>query len=141
MQNRPFEAARSQAARSKIENMGGLSVCVLKADPTDVAGATLLVSPAGPVTIQVVSLTGSVIFSPKGTTVTDSSGKQISGTSFPTPDTYSFLAAKGQVYTLETEYVCLPPNSTGNLVEGCPGGVKLADILSTTSGQIFTVKG
>jgi hypothetical protein len=115
-------------------------MCVLKAGPNDITGTTFLVSPAGPVTIKITSLTGSVIFSPKGTTVTDSSGKQIAGTSFPTPDTYSFPTSAGQTYTLETEYVCLPPNSTGRLNEDCVGGVKLADILSTTNGQIFTIK-
>jgi hypothetical protein len=115
-------------------------MCVLTVDPTDITGTTLIASTAGPVSVQVVPTTGSVIFSPKGTTVTDSTGKQISGTSFPTPDTYSFPVAKGQVYTLETEYVCLPPNSTGKIVEGCAGGVKLADILSTTNGQIFTIR-
>jgi hypothetical protein len=115
-------------------------MCVMKADPTDITGTTFQVSPAGPVTIKITSLTGSVLFSPKGTTVTDSSGKQISGTSFPTPDTYSFPTTAGQTYTLETEYVCLPPNSTGELNEDCVNGIKLADILSTTGGQLFTVK-
>ena len=115
-------------------------MCVLKPDPTDPTGTTFLVSPAGPVTIKITSLTGTVIFSPKGTTVTDSSGQQIPGTSFPTPDAYSFPTSAGQTYTLETEYVCLPPNSTGKLNEDCVNGVKLADILSTTNGQIFTIK-
>lgn len=115
-------------------------MCVLKPDLSDITGSTFLVSPAGPVTIKIASLTGTVIFSPKGTTITDSSGQQISGTSFPTPDTYSFPTTDGQTYTLETEYVCLPPNSTGRLNEDCAGGVKLADILSTTNGQIFSIK-
>ncbi|HVR27083.1 MAG TPA: hypothetical protein VMU26_27630 [Candidatus Polarisedimenticolia bacterium] len=115
-------------------------MCVLTADPSDPTGTTFLVSPAGLVTIKITSLTGTVIFSPKGTTVTDSSGKQSSGTSFPAPDTYSFPTSAGQAYTLETEYVCVPPNSTGRLNEACAGGVKLADILSTTNGQIFTIK-
>jgi hypothetical protein len=115
-------------------------MCVLTVDPTDVTGSTFLVSPAGPVSIKITSLTGTVIFSPKGTTVTDSSGKQIAGTSFPAPDTYSFPTIAGQTYTLETEYVCLPPNSTGRLNENCVGGVKLGDILSTTNGQIFSIK-
>jgi hypothetical protein len=115
-------------------------MCVLKADPGDITASTFLVSPAGPVTVQIASLSGTVIFSPKGTTVTDSSGKQIAGTSFPAPDTYSFPTTAGQTYTLETEYVCLPPNSTGRLNEDCVGGIKLADILSTTNGQIFTIK-
>lgn len=115
-------------------------MCVLKLDPSDITGSTFLVNPAGPVTIKITSLAGTVIFSPKGTTVTDSSGKQISGTSFPAPDSYSFATSAGQTYTLETEYVCLPPNSTGRLNEDCTGGVKLADILSTTNGQIFNIK-
>jgi hypothetical protein len=115
-------------------------MCVLKADPNDITGSTFLVSPAGPVTVQINSLTGTVIFSPKGTTVSDSAGKQIAGTSFPAPDSYSFPTTAGQTYVLETEYACLPPNSTGTLNEACAGGVKLADILSTTNGQIFTIK-
>jgi hypothetical protein len=115
-------------------------MCVLTADPNDITGTTFLVKPAGLVTVKITSLTGSVIFSPKGTTVTDSAGKQISGTSFPASDSYKFLTGAGQTYTLETEYSCLPPNSTGRLNEDCVGGVKLADILSTTSGQIFTIK-
>jgi len=115
-------------------------MCVLKADGSDPTGSTFLVSPAGTVTLKINPVTGTVIFNQKGTAVTDSSGKQVAGTSFPTPDTYSFPTKTGQNYTLETAYFCLPPNSTGTLNEDCAGGVKLADILSTTNGQIFTIK-
>jgi hypothetical protein len=115
-------------------------MCVLSVDPNDTTGTTFLVNPAGIVTIEITSLIGTVIFSPKGTTVTDSAGKQIAGTSFPAPDSYSFPTSAGQTYTLETEYVCLPPNSTGTLDEACAGGVKLGDIFPSTNGQVFTIK-
>jgi len=115
-------------------------MCVLKADSSDPTGSTFLVSPAGAVALKINSLTGTVIFNQKGTSVTDSSGRQIAGTSFPSPDTYSFPTTAGQTYILETAYFCFPPNATGTLNENCPGGVKLADILSTTNGQIFTIK-
>ncbi len=115
-------------------------MCVLSPDPNDITESVFLVNPAGPVTVKIKSVTGSVLFSPKGTTVIDSTGTQVSGTSFPTADSYSFPTVKGQTYTLETAYVCLPPNSTGTLNEDCPGGVVLSDILSTTIGQIFKIK-
>jgi uncharacterized membrane protein len=115
-------------------------MCVLKADSSDPTGSTFLVKPAGTVAVKINSLTGTVIFNQKTTSVTDSSGKQVAGTSFPTPDTYSFPTKAGQTYTQETGYFCFPPNATGTLNEDCPGGVKLADILSTTNAQIFTIK-
>ena len=113
-------------------------MCVLTRDPTDITGTTFLMNPAGPVTLQINSLTGAVIFRQDKTTVTDSNGNPITCT-FPTPDSCSFSTKAGK-NTLVTGYVFLPPNSTGTLNEACAGGVKLADILSTDLQQRFFVK-
>jgi hypothetical protein len=113
-------------------------MCVLTADPTDPTGTIFLMNPAGPVTLQINSLTGSVIFEQAKTTVTDGKGSKITPT-FPSPDKCSFTTSAGQ-NALHTEYVCLPPNSTGKLNEACAGGVELGDILPNTFAQDFTIK-
>jgi hypothetical protein len=116
-------------------------MCVLTVDPADVTGSTLIVSPAGPVTIQVASTSGTVLLDQTGTTVTDNAtNKQIAGTSFPAADIYSFPVGKGNTYTLKVGYDCVPASSTGTLNEDCTGGIELSQILSNTSAQIFTVK-
>jgi hypothetical protein len=115
-------------------------MCVLTADTSDITGTTFLVDPAGPVTLQIASLTGSVIFDQTATVVKDSKGKQVAGTSFPAPDTYSFTTSAGQSYTLETGYICAPPNSTGELNEAGADCIQLSDILSSTLAQTFTIK-
>jgi hypothetical protein len=114
-------------------------MCVLTPDPGDITGAAFLVNPAGPVTMQTNSLTGSVIFRQDKTTVTDSMGNPVTCT-FPTPDTCSFPTKTGQIYALHTAYLCLPPNSTGKLNEACPGGVEMGDIFPDTGAQDFTIK-
>lgn len=114
-------------------------MCMLSPDPKD--DTTFLASGTGTVTLQIDSTAGgSVVFDQTGTIVTDSKGKQVAGTSFPSADIFSFPISKGETYLLQTGYICLPPNATGELREDCTGGIKLADILSTTAGQIFTIK-
>jgi len=114
-------------------------MCVLTSDNSDPTGTTFLVNPAGPVTIQINSITGSVIFRQDKTTITDGAGNQVTP-KFPTPDSCNFKTSVGQVYALHTSYLCLPPNSTGKLNEACAGGVELGDIFPDTGQQDFTVK-
>jgi hypothetical protein len=115
-------------------------MCVLTPDNSDITGTTFRASPAGPVTLQITAVTGSVLFDQTATVVKDSTGKQVAGTSFPAADTYSFTTRAGQSYTLETGYICVPPNSTGELNEAGAGCTQLSDILSSTLAQTFTIK-
>jgi len=95
-------------------------------------------STPGLVTLSLVSKTGNVAFD-SVTDVVDSSNKSVGPTK--TANTLSFTVVAGQTYFVETLYVFLPPNSTGVLQEGCPGGIILSDVDPLTNPQKFEVRG
>lgn len=113
---------------------------VFAVDSSDPTGTTFVESPAGPAQLKIQSKTGTVIFDQTNTVIKDASGKTIAGTSFPSATQFKFSLTAGSSFTLNAFYVCLPPNSTGFLMEDAQGGVVFAEILPSTSGQVFTLK-
>jgi len=113
---------------------------VLAVDNSDPTGTTFVESPAGPAQLKIQPKTGTVIFDQTNTSIQDASGKTIAGTSFPTPTQLKFSLTAGSSYTLNAFYLCLPPNSTGTLMEDAPGGVIFGEILPSTGGQVFTLR-
>jgi hypothetical protein len=113
---------------------------VLAVDNSDPTGTTFVESPAGPVELKIQSKTGTVIFDQTNTVLKDATGAAISGTSFASPNQFKLSLSAGSSCTLTAVYVCLPPNSTGFLMEDAPGGIVLSEILPSTTGQIFTLR-
>ena len=113
---------------------------VLAVDNSDPTGTTFVESPAGAAQLKIQSKTGTVIFDQTHTAVQDASGNALAGTSFPTPTQIQFTLTAGGSYTLKAFYLCLPPNSTGTLMEDAPSGVIFGDILPATGGQLFTLR-
>jgi hypothetical protein len=113
---------------------------VFAVDNSDPTGTTFVESPAGPAQLKIQSKTGTVIFDQKNTNILDVSGKAVGGKLFPTPTELSFSMTAGSSYTLNAFYLCLPPNSTGALMEDAQGGIVFGEILPSTSGQIYTLR-
>ena len=115
-------------------------MCVLSLDTSDPTDDTFIVNPARSVGIKILPISGSVTFT-ANTNVTDSSGAVVAGTTI-NPDglSFSFTTRAGGTYELTAIYQCLPRNSMGRLVENCPNGVMLANILSATTSQGFITK-
>jgi hypothetical protein len=112
---------------------------VFAVDNSDPTGTTFVESPAGPAQLKIQSKTGTVIFDQKNTAIQDASNKAVGGTSFPSPNQFKFSLTAGNRYTLSTFYLCLPPNSTGFLMEDAQDGVVFAEILPSSGGQVFTL--
>jgi hypothetical protein len=113
---------------------------VFAVDNSDPTGTTFVESPAGPAQLKIQSKTGTVIFDQNNTVLKDATGAAVSGTSFPSPNQFALSLAAGSSCTLTAVYICLPPNSTGFLMEDAPGGIVFSEILSSTTGQIFTLR-
>jgi hypothetical protein len=115
-------------------------MCVIARDNGDLTDITFIVTPAGKVTLKILSTTGTVTFT-DDSNVEDSNGETVTGAAVSADGgSFSFSVTEGNTYGLNVVYDCEPPNSTGMLVEGCPNGVKLSNILSSTSGQNFIIK-
>lgn len=113
---------------------------VFAVDNSDPTGTTFVESPAGPAQIKIQSKTGTVIFDQTNTFLQDANGSQVPGASFPSPNQFKFSLPGGNSYTLTAAYQCLPPNSTGILMEDAPNGLVFEGILPSTNSQIFTLK-
>jgi hypothetical protein len=109
-------------------------------DNSDPTGTTFVESPAGPAQLKIQQKTGTVIFDQANTVLQDANGNTVAGTSFPSPNQFKFSLAAGNKYTLNAFYLCLPPNSTGALVEDAQDGIVFSEILPSTTGQIFTLR-
>ncbi len=113
---------------------------VFAVDNSDPTGTTFVESPAGPTQLKIQPKTGTVIFDQTNTVLLESSGNKVAGASFPSPNQLKFSLVAGNKYTLNAFYLCLPPNSTGALVEDAQNGIVFSDILPSTTGQIFTLR-
>lgn len=112
---------------------------VFAVDNSDPTGTTFIESPAGPGQLKIQPKTGTVIFDQTNTVLVDAKGNKVAGTSFPSPNQFKFTLTAGK-FTLQTFYLCLPPNSTGTLMEDAQDGIVFSDILPSTTGQIFILR-
>jgi len=112
---------------------------VFAVDSSDPTGTTFIESPAGPAQLKIQSKAGTVIFDQTNTAILDANGNKLAGATFPNPNQFKFTLTAGK-FTLQAFYLCLPPNSTGTLVEDATDGMVFSDILPSTTGQIFTLR-
>jgi hypothetical protein len=110
---------------------------VFAVDNSDPTGTTFVESPAGPAQLTIQSRTGTVIFDQTNTVILDANGNKVVTTPGQSPNQLSFSLTPG-TFTLKTFYLCLPPNSTGVLME--EGGLVFSEILPSTGGQVFTLR-
>jgi hypothetical protein len=112
--NHPGSLAFAMLAPQGNKILPGNAGCVITGDPA--TGA--FKAPIGVIALKLNVLTGSFNFVPKGCSVTDPAGKDVT-LSQKTPSILQFSATTAGTYTLTVQYA-FTANSKAQLLEDCP---------------------